>query len=286
MRPPEFILKTVWTSLTFAGTRRLASFVKRSIPAYQDTIFCFDCDEDERFIALTIDDGIARNGKSSSLVPEVLDILQRHGAAATFFVCTEYTFQDEGVVDHAKTLISKGGCELGNHLGEDLSGHYSRLSKEEFRAELRKANDSIDRIIHAAGSSASCCDVRWFRAPQGVLTSDMREEVLAVSSEAGSEGRPYYKVLHVLGDCYCDDWAVSDAGYVARTMLRQIKPGSIAILHMPERGFRESGLEKLKLLLEGLSDRGYRCVTLSEMYRRFGHKDSAMLEQNAGSGVN
>ena len=48
-------------------------------------------------------------------------------------------------------------------------------------------------------------------------------------------------------------------------MLRQVQPGSVCITHMPERGFREHTLQSLSQLLDGLSARGIKCLTLSAM---------------------
>eukprot|EP00812_Abedinium_dasypus_P013569 NODE_7073_length_463_cov_302.740196.p1 GENE.NODE_7073_length_463_cov_302.740196~~NODE_7073_length_463_cov_302.740196.p1 ORF type:complete len:133 (-),score=40.53 NODE_7073_length_463_cov_302.740196:48-425(-) len=103
--------------------------------------------------------------------------------------------------------------------------------------------------------------VRWFRAPCGKYSSAMRTAVLDSSMQ------------HVLGDSYCGDFAVDDAPWIAATMLRQVDSGSILILHMPERNFREHTLEALRLVLEGLQCRGLHSVTLSEL--------AAMAEDDA-----
>ena len=48
--------------------------------------------------------------------------------------------------------------------------------------------------MHALGQ----CSVKWFRAPQGRMTSSMR--VIVVDE----------RMRHALGDAYCDDWCISD----------------------------------------------------------------------------
>ena len=45
----------------------------------------------------------------------------------------------------------------------------------------------------------------------------------------------------------------------------QVQDGSIIIMHMPERGFREHTLAAMAQLLAGLSERGLHVVTLSEL---------------------
>ena len=45
----------------------------------------------------------------------------------------------------------------------------------------------------------------------------------------------------------------------------QVTSGSIIVLHMPEKGFREHTLKEMELLLEGLKKRGLRSVTLTRL---------------------
>jgi len=231
----EPALKCLWTCATAVGTRKLGWLVSR-ISTYSDTAFYFE--GVEGVVALTIDDGLARGGVETSLVSEVLSLLERHDARCTFFVCSKY------LASLGADRVVAAGHEFGNHMEEDKFG-YSKLVPDEFERALKESNDVIE-----AESGAT---VRWFRAPQGVLTSSMRRAIVRL------------KLRHAIGDAYCDDWAVSDADWVARTLLRQAKAGSIVILHMPERGHREHTLEALTLVLQGLSDRGLKCVTLTEI---------------------
>ena len=118
----------------------------------------------------------------------------------------------------------------------------------------------------AALEKAGAERVRWFRAPGGHLTPMMAR----VCQQQG--------LHHALGDVYCNDFAVTDTDYVARTMLRQATDGSVCIMHMPELGFREHGLESLSKLLDGLEARGMRCVTLSKLAEL---AESPSAEQNS-----
>ena len=176
------------------------------------------------------------------MVDDVCEILRKHGAHATFFVCQKYL---DGVEASAAALVAEGH-ELGNHMSEDLNGHYPKLSEQAFDAELAQVTAAIETVAGAK--------VRWFRAPQGMLTHRMAQVVRRQG------------LKHALGDAYCDDWAMAhNPRFVTRTLLRQSTHGSIVILHQPERGFREHTLAILRDLLEGLTARGFRCVTLSEM---------------------
>jgi peptidoglycan/xylan/chitin deacetylase (PgdA/CDA1 family) len=235
----EAVLKLLWSTLTLVGPRRLKPLLPR---VYKHTTFYFDVGE-QPFVGLTIDDGLCRGEAGASLVEDLRLLFHRHDAHATFFVCSRYL---HGVEGEASKLVADGH-ELGNHLEEDLNGHYPRMGEAEFSAALARTTAAIE-AIQGHGS------VRWFRAPQGRLTRTMA----AVVTQQG--------LRHALGDCYADDWAMEhNAKFVSTTMLRQVKRGSICITHMPERGFREHTLHSLTRLLEGLTARGIKCRTLSEM---------------------
>jgi len=233
----EMGFKALWNVLTAVNTRSIGALLSGVFNAYRDTSFFFK--DVEGHVALTIDDGLSRGGAETSLVPEVLKLLQQHDARCTFFVCSKYL-----VAEEAAAVILKSH-ELGNHMEEDRGGYYSKLSEEEFEASLQRATDMIESVPGAAA--------RWFRAPQGILSEEMRR----VTSAKG--------LRHAIGDVYCDDWKVTDAQWIAQTMLSQARPGSIIILHMPEKGYREHTLEALQLLLQGLTARGLKCTTLTDM---------------------
>mmetsp|Transcript_44105 Transcript_44105/g.114064 ORF Transcript_44105/g.114064 Transcript_44105/m.114064 type:complete len:94 (+) Transcript_44105:1-282(+) len=72
---------------------------------------------------------------------------------------------------------------------------------------------------------------------------------------------------HVLCDSYSNDPWISDPEYITQTMLSLAMDGSVAVIHMPEKGFREHNLIALRGFLEGLRERGLRAVSLSEMHR-------------------
>jgi peptidoglycan/xylan/chitin deacetylase (PgdA/CDA1 family) len=256
MKVTTTLLRSVWNLATWIGMRRLGPILKRSYPsAYRDTIFCWEgTAEVQGYMALTIDDGLCRNDDvSCSMVQEVRELLRSYNAHATFFVCTDYT-TPQVVEEEVLGDLLQDGHELGNHLREDRSGYYCHLEKEDFRKELLRANGILQKR-NIAGVSP-----KWFRAPQGRMSRAMCE----VLQEEG--------MVHVLGDCYCDDWAFAEDGdtkAVAPLMLNQVQPGgSIAIFHMPERGFREASLQAMKEFLDGTKERNLRCVSLTEMEAR------------------
>ena len=249
-----------------------------SLPdAYRDTLTHFDTSSP--LVALTIDDGLSRGGPPTSMTRAVLQLLKKYEATATFFVCTDYL---EGQREDVSLLL-QDGHELGNHMQADLPFHYHRLEKEEFQRLLVAANvalEELEQTVHKDGQETNLRQ-RWFRAPQGLLTTEMKQ---ALDNQM---------MKHALGDCYCDDWkfaqdmdSISNQDKcravmkeVAQIMLSQADKGSIAIFHMPERGFRQGLLYALEYFLQGIQERDWKCCTLSALHEAAKYKNVQIAQQ-------
>ena len=215
---PESLTKAVWGVVNSVGLRRASSLGTQLIPAYRNTISFFEGVDGH--VALTIDDGLCRTGAENSLVGEVASLLRKHRARATFFICSDYLAGCEAA---AADLIADGH-EFANHMPADRKD-YASLGEAEFERQLCRTTAAIEAVAGAGR-------VRWFRAPSGRFTRTMQ----AVTERHG--------LRHALGDAYCDDWRVpGDVRWVADTMLAQAQAGSVCIVHMPERGFREHTLQ-------------------------------------------
>lgn len=213
---------------------------------YTDTYFQFSLSSHpgvKGYVALTIDDGLCRNGAGESMAAEVRALLQAEGATATFFLCSEYCEGPE-LQAEANALI-QDGHEFANHCTTDRE--FASQSAEEFEETLDKSLDVLEGFVGKGG-------VKWFRAPQGRYTS---------VHKAAIEKRG---MKHALGDTYCDDWVDdSDPSWIASTMLNQVRDGSIMILHMPERTYRSHCYAALQKLLEGLRQKNLQAVSLSRL---------------------
>ena len=206
----------------------------------------------EGLVALTIDDAFCRQSqRECSLIEPLRWLLASNGARATFF-CT-LNFCTGTWREHQIEALLEDGHELANHCIEDRP--YHRDSEEEFE----RAFDATDAWIKRQGrkrlfSKAPISPgTRWFRAPCGMLSDTM----LRVVQRKGATS--------VLTDCYADDCHIPRPRFIAWAMCRRVTHGSILILHMPEVGFREWGLESIRLVLDDLKERGLRAVTLSEL---------------------
>jgi len=108
-----------------------------------------------RAIALTFDDG------PSESTPELLAILARYDAPATFFQCGANVRRLPAIARE----VTAAGHEIGNHT--DTHPRLDFKSREFIVSELAAAQDSIEQ---AAGVRP-----RYFRAPFGVRWFGLRE---------------------------------------------------------------------------------------------------------------
>jgi len=177
------------------------------------------------------------------MVDEVRRLLARHGARATFFVMLD------GCVDvdpAAVQALLEDGHELANHCVSDRP--YHEASASEFGDALLATQR---RIIELQGRAPP-----WFRAPHGRLSATM----LRTLEE--------HDLRHVMMDGYAEDPFVPDARFVGRFLARHAQHGSILLIHMPERGYREWNFDALDILLTGLAAKGLRAVTVTELSQR------------------
>jgi peptidoglycan/xylan/chitin deacetylase (PgdA/CDA1 family) len=192
----------------------------------------------DKLIALSFDDG-----PSPRYTPAVLDILQREGVHATFFVIGQEAERQPALLRREHDL----GMEIGNH-----GMHHRRLAglaPPEVEAEVREAA----RVIRAVTGTAPTL----YRLPQGIGD----ETSLRVLGRLG------YTVIA---------WSVDPRDYQRRTaqalaadILRQSAPGRIIILH-DGGGRRAASVDALAQVLPRLRAEGYRVTTVGDLLRSAG----------------
>jgi peptidoglycan/xylan/chitin deacetylase (PgdA/CDA1 family) len=148
--------------------------------------------------ALTFDDG-----PHPETTPELLDVLARYQAKATFFLIGERVRGNERIV----ARIAAEGHEVANHLMRDQPSVL--LSDRRFRDELTQVNALL----------APYSQVRWFRPGSGWFTPRM------LRSAAEQDLRA------VLGTLVAAHHGGPGDERIARNLVDAIRPGSIVILH-------------------------------------------------------
>lgn len=184
-----------------------------------------------RIVALTIDDGPTREW-----TPQVLQILRRRRARATFFVVGQRAQAAPGLLRRA----AAAGHELANHTWahSDLTQHGEAFDR-----------DSLERthalLLSLTGQEPTLC-----RPPYGRIDS----VGLAVCA-----GLRYGVAL----------WSDHVTGRNARgdvdAVLRQASPGSIVLAHDGGPEPNLSLMQQLDRLVASMTEGGYRFVTVSEL---------------------
>jgi peptidoglycan/xylan/chitin deacetylase (PgdA/CDA1 family) len=190
-------------------------------------------------VALTFDDG-----PTAGFTDEVLEILERADARATFFVIGSNMalWPDEG-----RALV-EAGHELGNH--SYTHGRMVLRSPAFVRSEVVRT----DSLIRAAGYTG----VIRFRPPYG-------KKLVALPWVLSRLG-----VQTVMWDIEPESYqaVASDPARIREHVLERVSPGSIILLH-PFFESRRATLEALPSLIEALQSRRYELVTVSELLERW-----------------
>jgi peptidoglycan/xylan/chitin deacetylase (PgdA/CDA1 family) len=214
----------------------------------------------EPLAAITFDDG-----PDPVYTPQVLDILKRHNARATFFLMGERARHYPELV----ARIRAEGHEIGNHTDSEKTTLYmstERFEKSLLRAEetlrmkreveeakeVKEVGDSRKSTPVSSTSSASPTSLKFLRPAGGLI----RPAQLRAAREHG------YTV--VMGSAYGWDPVRPPAAYIRWAIAKNLRPGAIAILH-DAGGNRSNSVAALEGILAEGERKGLRWVTLSEL---------------------
>jgi peptidoglycan-N-acetylglucosamine deacetylase len=188
----------------------------------------------EPIVAITFDDG-----PDPRHTPQVLDLLARHQARATFFLIGAHASLHRALVSR----IRSEGHEVGNHWIRNRTTLIA--SDEEFTEGLLKTNVLI------GGARPT-----FFRPPGGLIRPRHRR----IAEEHG--------FTTVLGTAHPYDPSRPPAAYMRWLIRKNLQPGGVVILHDGGGGDRSRTLAALEGVLQDAETRGLRFVTLSELLAR------------------
>ena len=194
-------------------------------------------DTDEKVAAFTFDDG-----PNEIYTPQLLDILAQKELKATFFLLGKHVEKYPEIVKR----IHSEGHEIGNH-----SFNHSLLllyTKSYVKRQIESTSALIEKTVGLTPS--------YFRPPMGLFTPSMLDAV----SESG--------MTAVVGEVYPRDPYRPGTDKIVERVLSRIKPGSIVILH--DSGTfgkvdRSQTVAAVSILIDRLSDQGYRFLTVGEL---------------------
>ncbi|MFK3779935.1 polysaccharide deacetylase family protein [Agrobacterium sp. NPDC089420] len=186
-------------------------------------------------VALTFDDG-----PSVRFTPNVLAILRERGVKATFFLTGQETEEN---LPQARMIVNEGH-QVGNH-----SYTHSNMMLMG-PARIGQEIERTDAAIRTAGYEGEI----MFRPPYG-------KKLLTL---------PWYLSRHdrktIMWDVEPESFpdVAEDAAVFAKYVIEQTRNGSIIIMHVMYRS-REVSRQALPLIIDGLRQRGFEFVTVSQL---------------------
>jgi len=213
-------------------------FFDQAVIVRKGTLYRAPCAE--KLVALTFDDG-----PSAEWTPQVLEALRESGARATFFMLGKHV---EEFPEVARRVVAEGH-EIGNHsYKHDVLLYYTM---DELEEEIRLAEQAI--------WEATGCRTKYFRPPKAWMTPKEKNKV----RELG------YQI--VLWSLNSKDWVAFSSRQMLNYILRNVRPGDIILFHDSGGVFSTEGSDRSRTaevippLAQGLRERGYRLVTISEL---------------------
>ena len=190
---------------------------------------------EEKYLALTFDDG-----PSGRFTERLLQGLEARGAKATFFLCG---YRVEVFPELPKKILA-GGHEIGLHgYSHDPM---DRMSQAVLERELDRTGEIL---LEATGQRFSL-----LRPPGGCST----EQVIQAAKDRD--------LSLVFWSVDPRDWATEDRAAIAARVEEKAKDGDVILLH----DMSDSSVDAALSLVDELTGRGFRFVTVSELAERKG----------------
>lgn len=187
----------------------------------------------ENKIALTFDDG-----PHPVHTERILEILERYGVNATFFVIGENAESYPELVEAEK----RGGHEVANHTF--AHSYLKNVPRDELEMEIDRTRSIISDITES--------DPTLLRPPGGLFGKDLIDSVKTSG------------IKIVLWSVDTRDWEHPSSATVVKRVLDTVKSGDIILMHDYIAG-KSPTPEALETVIPTLLERGFKFVTVSEL---------------------
>ncbi|MDN4607261.1 polysaccharide deacetylase family protein [Sporosarcina highlanderae] len=178
-------------------------------------------------VALTFDDG-----PDPKVTIQILDILEKHNAKATFFMLGSR-------VEYYPEITKKvhdAGHELAGHTWNHAD--LTKLTPERIAKEINDTSAIIEQVTGAK--------VNAYRPPYGAVNEKVRK---------------FANLPTVLWDVDTRDWEHRDSQKLIQNVKQHTKDGSIILMH----DIHQSTADGLDAVLTFLENEGYQFVTVSDL---------------------
>ena len=184
-------------------------------------------------VALTFDDG-PHPGRTK----RILALLDRYSVKATFFIlgCNAEYYPEP------LKMAIKAGHEIEDH-------SFDHKTKGKTAEDLKESITKTAEIIEVASGRSP----KYFRPPEGKSTPELDKALASLG----------YDTVFWTVDSH--DWTGKPADAIARDVLKEVKDGDILLFHdytCPG----ENTLHALETIIPALLSRGYRFVTVDELF--------------------
>lgn len=222
-----FVVITLVNAVQFSLYPTIASVVSsklgRRIPVYS-----VDVQDDRVSVSLDATWGASRT-------QDILDVLDKHGVKATFFLAGYWVNE---YPDHVR-MIAARGHEIGNH--SYSHPHLNSLTAESIAAELNRCSDMIESLTGKRP--------KVFRAPFG----EYNNRVIETAEACG--------LTTIQWDVDSLDWMNLSKSEIVNRVMSRVKRGSIILFH--NNG--EHTVEALDTVLGELKSKGFTIVPVSAL---------------------
>ncbi len=213
------------SSKTFVSYK-VRAVTGKSKTAFSPVVSNRDVDVTKPMVALTYDDG-----PHPVVTHRILDVLERYGARATFFVVGSRITPYKDCLERQAKL----GCEIANH-----SYSHTTLSVSKDKTVLEEIEKTDSLIKKYSGQTSALC-----RAPGG-----------SVGKAPQITDRPFIQwSVDTL------DWKTLSSSYVVKHIKQTVRDGSIILMH----DLYGSTASASETIIPWLISEGYQLVTVSEL---------------------
>lgn len=200
----------------------------------------------DKLIALTFDDG-----PRSSTTNRVLDLLERSGGVATFFL-VGYNIPDNAeVIKRAAAM----GCSIGNHTKDHKI--LTKCSADTIKAQV----NGVNSLLRDMGIEPTL-----FRAPGGAFKG-VKDQIgmPLIQWSIDTEDWKYKDASHKGRSA---EERTADLNRIADMVFSQAKGGSIVLMH----DIYDFTADLCEIVIPGLVERGFKLVTVDQLFEAYGEK--------------
>lgn len=193
--------------------------------------------ENKKMIALTFDDG-----PDEDFTPQILDILKKYNAKATFFVVGQKVGWNPEIVKRAH----KEGHEIGNHTFTHIN--ICKSSNEQIRKEIMETQEIIKK---ETGKEPTL-----FRPPYRAINETLFDIIKS----------DHMKVV-LWSDLDTKDWSNPGVYNIVKIIEEKAENGTIILLHDYNkiRNNKSQTIQALEKIIPKMQSLGYEFVTIPEI---------------------